>query len=495
VNESTSGDTPAEAAGRRAGISLALLATVLGNAAAAVTYSALPLALTELVAELTVGSAEEIWMPDSFLLAVMCVTPLTYWLIGVLGVRRLLQITLAGLVVSTAVTALSSSLPLLIGLLFLQGLFAAPIPPATQVLVAIEVPRSRRGLAMSWWSGGTMLGVLAGAAAGGWLTEQLGWRWIFALAVPFGIAAWLAAVSALCRRDPSITDDLHLVDVRRALHDGKFPQPEAATDWRGLALMMTCLLSAGVAIDMLAEFDPRWIPAIAVLAAVTLLSGIAFALHYRRIDDPILDLSTLRAPGLATAAMMNFVVAGASTGIFETLMLASVLGFAPETLSTISLARGAALLVGIALGGFVVSRGARGAGALVGLVVLCAGKAGYTLWSPQASTFMVLWPGIISSVGFGMLTTIMAVMAISGVERRHNAAAASVFVFSGVVGSALGVAALDALRAWRDAGGAATGPVAVASYTTVFWIELLVTLLLIPLLLADWRGKGNGGAT
>lgn len=479
----------------RAGVSLALLATVLGNAAAAVTYSALPLALTELVADLTVASPEEIWMPDSFLLAVMCVTPLTFWLVGRLGIQRLLRVTLAGLVVATAATALSSSLPLLIGLLFLQGLFAAPIPPATQVLVATVVPRTRRGLAMGLWSGGTMFGVLAGAAAGGVVTEHLGWRWIFALAVPFGLAAWPATVAALRHRDGSLLAD----DARRArpapsTRDTTPSRPAPATDWLGLALLVTCLLCAGVAIDLFAEFDRRWVPLIVALAAATLASGVAFAAHYRRSAQPILDLSTLRDRNLATAATMNFVVAGASTGIFETLMLASVLGFEPETLGTINLFRGIALLAGIALGGWLVSRGRYASGAMAGLVVLCSGKAGYTLWGSQTSTLAALWPGVVSSVGYGMLTTIMAAMALAGVERRRNAAAASVFVFSGVVGSALGIAALDAFRAWRDVGGALTGSVAVASYTAVFWIELLVTLLLIPLLLAGSRRGNNRGS-
>lgn len=493
MNERTPRSEPSADTPARAGVSLALVATVLGNAAAAVTYSALPLALTEVVADLTVASAEEIWMPDSFLLAVMCVTPLTFWLVGRLGIQRLLRVTLAGLVVATAATALSSSLPLLIGLLFLQGLFAAPIPPATQVLVATVVPRTRRGLAMGLWSGGTMFGVLAGAAVGGVVTEHLGWRWIFALAVPFGLAAWPAAVAALRHRDGTPAGDARRAHVAPSTRAGVPSRPAPSTDWLGLALLVTCLLCAGVAIDLFAELDPRWAPLIVTLAAATLASGVAFAAHYRRSAQPILDLSTLRDRNLATAATMNFVVAGASTGIFETLMLASVLGFEPETLGTINLFRGVALLAGIALGGWLVSRGLYASGAMAGLAVLCSGKAGYTLWGSQTSMLAAIWPGVVSSVGYGMLTTIMAAMALAGVERRRSAAAASVFVFSGVVGSALGIAALDAFRAWRDVGGALTGSVAVASYTAVFWIELLVTLLLIPLLLAGSRGGKNGG--
>jgi len=460
----------------------ALLATVLGNAAAAVTYAALPVALTAYGTALDVAAVEEVWIPDSFLLAVVCVTPLTSWLIATWGARRLLYAALAGVALSTAVTALSSSFTLILALLFVQGLFAAPVPPATQALVAVAVPSSRRSVAMGLWSAGTMLGTLVGAALGGVVVQHFGWRWIFALAVPFALAALPAAWAAL-RPAASLLADTGAP----VLPDDRHP----ATDWRGLILLVAALLSAGVATDVFAEFDRRWLPAIGALAALALASAAGFAFHYRRVRRPVLDLSTLRDRRLALAATMNAVVAGSSTGIFETLMLSSVLGFSPELLGEINAYRGAALMVGIVVGALVASRGHHAKGAVAGLVVLCAGKVGYTFWNLQTSVLGATWPGVVTSIGYGMLATVLAVMAFDTIDRRRSAAAASVFVFGGVVGSALGVALLDAFRAWRDLGGAG-GAELLSSYRAVFWIELLVTVLLIPLALAGSRANGTG---
>lgn len=451
----------------------ALLTAVLANATAAVTYSAVSVALVDIGRSLGVASVEEIWVPDSFLLAVVCVTPLTSYLIRRFGVDRLLAVGILGVMASSVAAAASSGLGAVVALLFVQGLFAAPIPPATQALVAVATPAARRSRAMALWSGGTMVGVLAGSALGGVIVDALGWRWIFALAVPVG----LVALGSIALRPGRLAATLH-GDRGSA---GALHAPP--TDVRGAALLIITLLSAGVALDVAGELEREALVAAAGLLGVAIAGSLVFAVHYRRVAAPILDLSTLADRNLATAATINLVVAGSSTGIFETVMLAGALGFAPEDVGLLNALRGVALLGGIGLGALAVRAGGAARGSAVGLVVLCAGKFGYTLWAPGTSLVQAAWPGIVSSIGFGMLGTATAVLAFATVDRARSAAAASVYVVSGVVGSAVGVALLDALRSWLAARSGTT-----SSYTEVFWLELSVTLVLLPL---PWLKTGG----
>jgi len=355
----------------------AMLAVLLANGAAAIAYAALTVALADIATSLGVGEIEEVWLPDSFLVAVVCVTPLTAYLVRKLGGRRLLYVAISGLVASAVGTAAAPGAGALVALLFVQGLFAAPIPPATQAFVVAVIPPRLRSTGMAMWSGGTMAGILAGSVLGGYLTEHLGWRSIFFLVPPLGVAALFAVRVTFSQR------------------------PAADT------------------------------------AAVASL-----------------DLSTMADANLATAATMWFVVSASSTGIFETVMLGSELGFSPEALGAINAARGIALLAGVCLGAMAVARLHPLGASIAGLAVLCAGKFGYTLWNLATTETGAMWPGVVSSIGYGMLATSLAMMAFVTIAKTRSAAAASVFVFSGVVGSALGVAALDVFRAWADTGAA-----------------------------------------
>lgn len=405
----TEGDAPA--AGRQ--LTLAMLVVLLANSAAALAYAALTVALADIAAALGVGEIEEVWLPDSFLVAVVCVTPLTAWLVRRLGGRRLLFVALCGLVVSAIASAAAPGVAVLVALLFAQGLFAAPIPPLTQALVVAILPARRRNVGMAIWSGGTMLGILAGSVLGGLVTEHVGWRSIFFLVVPLGVAA-LLAVKAAFAGEP-------VVDSSRMVS---------------------------------------------------------------------LDPSTLADGNLALASLIWLVVAASSTGVFETVMLGSELGFSPEQLGVINAARGVALLLGVGLGAVAVARLHPLGASVAALLVLAAGKYGYTLWGSGTTLLGATWPGVVSSIGYGMLTTSLAVLAFISVGAARQAAAASVFVFAGVVGSAGGVALLDAFRAWRGSGAGR----AMSSYTEVFWLELLATLLLIPLALFKskvWTEEGK----
>ena len=66
-----------EPSGRTVSEPLLLAGCLLINAAAAANYSALMVSIADIAHDLGVGSAQETWLPDSFLLAVVCITPLT----------------------------------------------------------------------------------------------------------------------------------------------------------------------------------------------------------------------------------------------------------------------------------------------------------------------------------------------------------------------------------------------------------------------------------
>lgn len=97
-------------------------------------------------------------------------------------------------IVWTVACALSTSMNMLIGFRFLAGCFGiAPITNGGGTIADLMAPE-KRGAAMAIWAMGPLLGPVIGPVAGGFLAEDVGWRWIFWV---IAIALALAATAAL----------------------------------------------------------------------------------------------------------------------------------------------------------------------------------------------------------------------------------------------------------------------------------------------------------
>src|SRR5215472_11005516 len=108
------------------------------------------------------------------------------------GARRL---TLAGLALFTAsslLCALSQDPAMLLAGRSLQGLGAALMSPAALATVMTLFTGPGRGKALGVWSGLAGVGSALGVILGGVLTSEAGWRWVFAINVPIGVALLLA---------------------------------------------------------------------------------------------------------------------------------------------------------------------------------------------------------------------------------------------------------------------------------------------------------------
>jgi MFS transporter, DHA2 family, methylenomycin A resistance protein len=109
------------------------------------------------------------------------------------GVKRSYQVGLILFTGASLLSALSTSLPLLILARVAQGLGAAIMVPASLAILSHTFPDPvERGHAVSSWANTASLGFAAGPVLGGLLTAWIGWRSIFWLNVPVGIIAiWL----------------------------------------------------------------------------------------------------------------------------------------------------------------------------------------------------------------------------------------------------------------------------------------------------------------
>ncbi|TRG12481.1 MFS transporter, partial [Salmonella enterica subsp. enterica serovar Montevideo] len=116
----------------------------------------------------------------------------------VFGRRRLLLIGTAIFGAASLMAGLAETFPLLVGARLLQGVGEALVLPAAMATIVLLFPEGRaRTRALSVWAAVASCGLVLGFVLSGIITEYLGWRWIFLIAVPFVLFVLIASVALL----------------------------------------------------------------------------------------------------------------------------------------------------------------------------------------------------------------------------------------------------------------------------------------------------------
>src|SRR5438046_7317208 len=126
------------------------------------------------------------WVLTSYIVSSAIMMPLTGWLAGRFGVKYIFLASVIGFTIASALCGAATSLSQLVFYRILQGVCGAGLVPLGQATLFTIYPRERHGQAMAIFSTGAMMGPILGPTLGGWLTENLDWRWCFYINLPVG---------------------------------------------------------------------------------------------------------------------------------------------------------------------------------------------------------------------------------------------------------------------------------------------------------------------
>ena len=154
-------------------------------------------ALPKMQGTLSATQDQMSWVLTSYIIATAIMIPLTGWLAGRFGRKKVFLISIVGFTVASALCGMAVSLPQIVFFRLLQGMSGAALVPLSQaVLFDINKPEDF-GKAMAIWGVGVTMGPIIGPALGGWLTEDYNWRWVFYINVPIGILAFLGLLASM----------------------------------------------------------------------------------------------------------------------------------------------------------------------------------------------------------------------------------------------------------------------------------------------------------
>ncbi len=164
-----------------------MLATIMQALDTTIANVALP----HIQGSLSAAEDQITWVLTSYIVAAAIATPLTGWLAGRFGRKRVFLISVAGFTAASALCGMAGSLAEIVLFRLLQGLCGAALVPLSQAVLLDINPPEKHGSAMAVWGAGIMVGPILGPALGGWLTDNYDWRWVFYINLPVGLLAFL----------------------------------------------------------------------------------------------------------------------------------------------------------------------------------------------------------------------------------------------------------------------------------------------------------------
>jgi EmrB/QacA subfamily drug resistance transporter len=405
-------------------------ALMLGMFLAALDQTIVSTALPTIVGDLG-GLNHLSWVVTSYLLASTVSTPV-YGKLGDMTGRK--PVFLAAILIFLAgsmLAGLSQTMGELIGFRALQGIGAGGLMVSAQAIIADIVPPRERGRYMGLIGSVFAVASVAGPLLGGFLVDNLSWRWVFYVNLPVGVLAVLIVVTRLHLRTPTVS---HRIDYLGTLH-------------LGLGVSAWILLTTWGGVEY------AWgSPTIVGLGVAGLVLLGIFVWWERRAVEPILPLHLFRSSVFSVASAMGFTIGMAMFGaiIFIPLFLQIVYGVSPTSsgLRTIPLMAG--LLVAAILSGRAISRiGRYKAFPIAGTAVLVVGmyllsRLGVNTPSWVASAYMV-----VVGVGLGLVMQVLVLVVQNDALPQEIGVATSSATFFRSVGGAFGVAIFGAIFASR----------------------------------------------
>ena len=163
---------------------LTLLAAILGSGVATIDGSIVNVALPAIERDLGGGLTAQQWVSNAYLLALAALILLGGSLGDIYGERRIFAIGIAAFGVLSVACAVAPTMETLIAARALQGAAGALVTPSSLAIIVGAFAPSERGAAIGSWTAWGGIAAIVGPLAGGWIVDQVSWRWIFALNVP-----------------------------------------------------------------------------------------------------------------------------------------------------------------------------------------------------------------------------------------------------------------------------------------------------------------------
>jgi MFS transporter, DHA2 family, multidrug resistance protein len=407
-----------------------MLATLMNTLDSTIANVALP----HIQGSVSAAQDQITWVLTSYIIATAIMTPLSGWLSEKIGRKRMLLLSIGGFTAASMLCGIATSLPEIVVYRLLQGIAGASLMPLSQTVMLDLYPQRLIPRVMSIWSAAVILGPIIGPTLGGYITENLTWRWVFYINLPVGILAFLGLWSFMAP-DP-----------------GGRQRP---FDFLGFGALVMFVLGFQVLVDRGPSQDWFYSKEIWIEAVLALVGLWVFVVQTATTDHPLFHRDLAKDRNYVGSVIFGFFVGAllfSTTALLPSFMQ-NLMGYSAMQSGIVSIPRGLGSLISFLLVPFLVARlGAR--------PVLFAGvlMAVFSTW--QMGQFdLSMTPGPIMTAGFiqglgtGLMFAPLNTLGYATLAPRHRTEGTIVATMARSLGSSAGISIVQAVLIYDAAMG------------------------------------------
>jgi EmrB/QacA subfamily drug resistance transporter len=394
-----------------------LLITTLASFLSPFMASSINVALPVIASELTVNAILLGWIPTAFLLtSAMLAVPFGR-VADIYGMKRIFLIGITIFTISSFLSAISPSVEFLILSRMIQGIGSAMIFVTAMVIITSVFHQKDMGKAIGLNITSIFLGLLLGPVIGGLLTQYLGWRSIFYLAVPLGLFVVCLVIFKFKEMDWSGCNGEKMDIVGSILYS--------------FTLLM-----------VLAGFSEITLFYGKIMVSLGIFGLIYFVYWELRVEHPILDLRIFihnRKFAFSNLASLISFISTFSVIFLLSFYLQYIKGLTPVYAGMILAIQTVAIVLMTPVSGRLSDKIEARTLASIGMGIITVGLIILTTINMETSIYLIIFVMILLGIGIGLFATPNTHAIMSSVEKKDLGVAAASASTMRLAGQALGM--------------------------------------------------------
>lgn len=409
------------------------------------------------------------WVFTSYILAMVFVMPLTGFFAAIWGQKNFYLFSLLCFVVSSFLCGLATSLPMLVGFRFLQGLGAGTLQATQQAIIKQIFPANKLGLAIAIFSSVLMLGPALGPSLGGIVADKSSWPWVFYINVPLGFLGIFFAH--------------RYYHESRAVKEANFVSGQKLRknmDWYGLFLLCVCVFSMQYVLEE--GRHQHWFYSSQILFATSVFV-VSLPLLIRRelsYHTPIIHVRLFSNKTFLCSSIISAVVFGILMGslLLLPLFMEQVLQMKIIDTGFALTPRALMMLVLSPIVGNLYNKVSPVLFMFIGVLLFIASTYAFSTFHGLTPLQDIIFALLVSGAGVSFLFVPIHTINLQCVSNSRAADAAGLSAFLRQVGSGVGIALSTTFFTSQSLSGSLVG-----AFQHVFLYQTYVFLLILPLFL------------
>jgi EmrB/QacA subfamily drug resistance transporter len=340
-------------------------------------------------------------------------------------------------IVSSALCGFAQTSAQLITFRVFQGIGGAVILANGRALVSINSLPSERGKALGLTSTAYHVGYMTGPTLGGFIIDTIGWRWIFFVTIPIGLAAAYFAWRVLKEREKS--------------------EEPVQVDFTGAAYLLLTNICFVYALNQLPHLGFGH-PVVFSFFIVSLASLALFIRTEQTVATPILNLRLFRNRLFTVSNLSLFFITSTQSAISVLLpfYLQNLMGFTPTQMGWLLIGNSVVIILFAPVAGWLSDRFGSRLLCSIGAAIIVLGQYLVGSLTLQSSVLQLVLPQVLIGLGWALFNSPNQSAIMSAVSRDQVGAASGMTVTTARIGGAIGIALSGAIMTYALSAGGLT---------------------------------------